>query len=290
MITENDVAILRTLATFYVLCRMQIQRICFPGHTSGRSTRKRLSKLLRAGLINKHTTLVPFQNEAAGCPCYYLSSRGAEFLASYFDDEAFLSVNTRRPRPDLLFHWLSIGNTHITLAEAIAKQEFVKVDAWVNEWEVINKQDTNERQFVLHTVLRRSPPLSCSPDAAFLLTVANFSKVFYLEQDRNTSGIRQVAASKSPGYAELAKRLGHRKHFPQTNVDAFRVLFITSGGKGRRDLVARAIKGKPGAELWLFAAQEDLTPDSFLFDPVFVDVNESAGPLVNRPESLKEQA
>ena len=39
---------------------------------------------------------------------------------------------------------------------------------------------------------------------------------------------RQVAAAKTPGYAELQRSRSHRKHFPETSYDDFGVLMVIS--------------------------------------------------------------
>ena len=93
-----------------------------------------------------------------------------------------------------------------------------------HEWDVINPEESSpERRFRLYTLLRESPRLICAPDSAFMLSVGPHRKAFYLEQDRNTSGVRQIAASKTPGYAALAERQLHRQHFPETTLDTFSV-------------------------------------------------------------------
>ena len=48
----------------------------------------------------------------------------------------------------------------------------------------------------------------------------------------------------------------------------------------RRDALRKAIKEKHGADLWRFAAQPDLTPESFLHDPVFFPCEGDPVPLV----------
>ena len=46
---------------------------------------------------------------------------------------------------------------------------------------------SESEHFSLHTVFREGPdPLSCSPDAGFLLNCRGYKRVIYLEQDRGT--------------------------------------------------------------------------------------------------------
>ena len=53
MITARDIAILLALVRYYVLNRVQIQRLCFPGDEDGRITRRRLQSLVDVKLINR---------------------------------------------------------------------------------------------------------------------------------------------------------------------------------------------------------------------------------------------
>lgn len=285
MITDKGIAVLAALAKFYVLCRPQIQRLCFSHHRDGRSTRKHLSKLVHGGYVNKHTTMIPYPSNGSGCPCYYLTQRGAEILCSYYDDPRYKAVNTKAPRADMLLHWLAVNETRLSIEEAVSANPDVELLAWYSEWQTIF-DDSGREQFYLHTVLRRTPPLSCSPDAAFLLEVQGFRKVFYLEQDRNTSGVRSIAASKTPGYTELHNCQQHKRHFPESNVDTFTVLMVTTH-ETRRNRLAEAIDEKPGAALWRFVVHDDITPDNFPHEPVFLNCKGERKSLVKRPDQQK---
>jgi hypothetical protein len=280
MITERDTEILRAAADYYVLSRAHIGRLRFPDDNTGRATRRRLQVLVSAGLLNRTRTPVFNPNGGSPWPAYYPSRAGLEFLAEHFEDERFLAVSCRAPEPYHLHHFLAITETHITLDQAIAAQSNVRVDGWLNEFDVVSQQESApERRYRLYTLLKESPRLICAPDAAFMLGLGDFRKVFYLEQDRATTGIRQVAARKIPGYAELACRGWHVRHFPQTTLNSFTVLLITPTPR-RRDGLRKAIREKGGANLWKFASQTDITPDTFLFDPIFYPCEGDPVPLV----------
>jgi hypothetical protein len=171
----------------------------------------------------------------------------------------------------------------MTFDAAIAQQKDVTLDGWLNEWDVCNPTESKpERRFTLYTVLRDSPRLIAAPDAAFVLSTRGFRKIFYLEQDRGTSGVRQIAASKPPGYAELAARGWHKRHFPITNMESFTVLLVTTSSR-RRDLLRKAFENKPGAEFWKFTTVEQMTPERTLFESVWY-------PCVGDPLSLVKPA
>ena len=279
-ITERDIDVLRVLDRYYVLSRPQIQRLCFPSDTTGRVTRRRLQALVSHDLISRHRVLVHHPFSAPPGSVYYPAKKGCELLAEYVDDERHLLTPTQQPQAHHVPHWLAVSDTHIALDGAIAAQQAVKLAGWINEWDIVNKDESvPEKRFRLYQLIRESPRLICAPDAAFMLTVQGFSKVFYLEQDRNTTGVRQVAARKSPGYAAMAERLLHRKHFPETNVDAFTVLLIAPTDR-RRDALKKTFREKPQSHVWKFAAMTDLTPETFLHAPVFHPCAGDPVPLV----------
>ena len=162
-----------------------------------------------------------------------------------------------------------MSESHITLDLAIAMQDFVHLDNWLSEWDVANKDEAApEKRYRIYTLVTDKPRLVCATDAAFLLSMQGHRKVFYLEQDRETSGVHQIAASKTPGYAALAKACLHRRHFPQTTLDSFSVLMVAPSRR-RRDALKKAVAGKPGAALWRFADASELTSESLLFGKVF---------------------
>lgn len=280
MLTERDIQVILALVRYYVLNRGHIQRLCFPEDETGRITRRRLQGLVQGAFISRLRAQVHHPFTASPGPVYFPARRGCELLAEHFDDERYLAATTQAPQPHHLLHWLAVSDTHIALDAAIACQKAVVCEQWFNEWDTVNREESApEKRFRLYLLLRESPRLVAAPDAAFLLSVAGHNKAFYLEQDRNTSGVRQIAASKTQGYTEMAKRGSHRRHFPTATVESFSVLMIAPTDR-RRDALRKAIREKPGAELWKFAAAPDLRPDTFLHSPIFYPCAGDPMPLV----------
>lgn len=282
-ISENDICVLQALADFYVVSVPLLKRLCFPHHKHTRGTRNRVARLYQHGYLQKTQVQVAFGSGNAG-PVYYPSKKGNRALASWFDDPRYLEVNTRRPRTDLLYHWLAISETHTIVRQAINRQELVKLDGWINEWEVVDKAANQSNQYYLHTQLNENPPLSCAPDAGFLLSVGAHKKVFYLEQDRATSDPKQVAARKVKGYAELYRRQLHRNHFPHTTLEKFTVLLVTVDAF-QRDQIAKEVAKQTDFEpgLWLFVDLHDLQPETFLHQPITYNCQGEAAPLLQQP-------
>lgn len=269
MITERDIQVLSALHRYYLLCRSQIQRLCFPTDRTGRVTRRRLQELCRRSLVNRQRVIVDHPHIQPPGSVYYPAQRGRELLSEYLDDPQLRLIPTQRPQSDHVLHWLAVSETHITLDAAIGRQDAVSIEGWINEFDIVNPAESDPaKRFRLYTLIRESPRLISAPDAAFVLKLGPHSKIFYLEQDRGTSGAVQVAARKSPGYVALAEKGLQRRHFPSATIDAFSVLAVAPNHR-RRDALRREMNGRPGDSLWKFASATDLTAESFLHAPVF---------------------
>ena len=282
MITERDILILAALVRYYVLNRQQIQRLFFPADGNGRTTRRRLQMLVDEGLMSRQNVLFAHPSMPPA-PVFFPSKKGCELLAEHYENPRYLLTPTAAPIPHHTFHWLAISDTHIAFDEAVKNDPDAKILEWFNEWDVVNKDESHpEKRYRLYALLREHPRLVCVPDAAMLFCYRGASKIFYLEQDRATSGVQQIANGKTAGYAAMAEGNMERRHFPQATVDGFSVLMVAPGAK-RRDLLRAAIKTKPGAHLWRFAAVEDMRPEKILFDPIFFTCDDDEPkPLLRR--------
>ena len=285
MITDRDSQIVEAVCRYYVLSRPQIQQLCLPTDQTGRVTRRRLQELVSAGLLSRHRAQVQYPDTAPPGSVYYPSQKGCQLLAEQTGDERYLLTSTQCPQPHHVLHWLAVSQTHIAVDAAIACQDRVRLEGWINEWDTVNKDEVlPQKRFRLYTFLSENPKLVCAPDAAFMLSVTGFAKVFYLEQDRSTSGADHVAARKCKGYDQLAARLLHKRHFPESNVDSFSVICVAPNER-RRDALRKAFKDKPGAALWRFVAGTQLAPEMLLHAPIFYSCVGEPIPLV-KLESL----
>lgn len=281
--TANDIRMLAAIARYYVLSASMIQRICFPTRRDRRYTRRRLSALVHNRFVQRSSVNVAVSDRHSG-PAYTPTPRGCELLALHFNDDAWLETNCKTPRIDRLHHWLDISWTHYVFDNAARDTPALEVTEWINEWQPTLDRNGSPTGFTLHTQFSETPPLSCSPDAAMLLGVGEHKRVYYIEVDRATSGARRVAASKTRGYAELARTCWHRKHLAGTTFDDFNVLLITTSEK-HRDRLQREIakKAEHQPELWMFADRDELAEGNPFYDPVFVDVQGRPVSLLKAP-------
>lgn len=292
---ERDIRVLQNLAYYRHLTRAQITRLEFPNdakgnNKDGRVTRKRLKILLDKGLINRTNCQVFNPNGGSGTYVFYPSQKGCELLAELFDEPRYLSVITKTPDWKYLAHWTSISEFNIRLRQAVALQTEVRVDGWFTEWDTVNPDEPNPaKKYSLFTLIQEQPKrIVCAPDAAFLLSFRGFSKVYFVEIDRGTSGIQQIAAKKTPGYARMGSR--HKDIFPATNMDSFSVLNVVPRA-GRRDLLRKEIAKKERPDLWKFVSWEDITPESLLFEPITYTCDGGPQPIVKRgPQPVRNQS
>lgn len=251
--------------------RRMIQQECYPTDGNGRLSRRRLSALHRDGYISKQRMLVVNPRDETPAPVYHLAKKGCQFLAEHFEDDRYLVKPTSIAQPMHLYHYLAVANTHILLDKAVA-QSAVRLVAWCNEQEILNPENPDPKQRIrLYSELKKTHrKLICAPDSGFLLEIDGYCGVFYLEQDRDRDNYshNRVAALKSPGYTELHRQQRHRKHFPATTLNRFTVVMVAPSKK-RRDALRRAFHGKSGADFWRFASLTELTPKTFLHEPVW---------------------
>lgn len=280
MLTDRDIELLLALVRYYVLNRLQIQRLIFPTFKDGRVCRRRLQFLVDSKFINRQNVQMVSVNDPSPPRVYFPAIAGCQFLAAHFDDERYLLTPTRAPAAHHVQHWLAVSDTHILFDAAVAQHGEVRIDGWLNEWDVANKDEASpENHYRLYTIVRHAPKIVCVPDSAFLLSLAGHKKVFYIEQDRATSGVQQVVAQKHQGYALMATSQLHARHFPDATVPSFSVLMITPN-PSRRDSLRAAMRGKPGAELWKFVTTADMKADSLFTAPIFWPCDGDPRPLL----------
>jgi hypothetical protein len=281
--TERDIGVLLDIDTYSVMSTPQIRRRRFPNDPDGRVTRRRLQHLKANNLVSRMNTYIHCTSGGPASSLYYPSRKGGELLAAHFDDIRFLATNTQAPPAHYAWHWQEITENHMTLDDAIATQQEVELLRWINEFDIVNKEETlPERRHPLFSVLREHPSrLVCAPDCACLLGVEGESKVFLWEIDRATTGAKQVAISKPPGYAELARRNLHLRFFPQATVPGFTILTVCPTAK-RRDLLRQVFRNCDRADLWRFAARPELTEKTILFEPVFYPCEGEPAPLIRK--------
>jgi hypothetical protein len=283
-VTQRKLNILRFVAAYYTLTSRQIAHLL--GMTNMRLVRRILAQMVAEKLINRtRMEVVPPGGSTA--PVYYPAVRGCEYLAEAMCDERYLSVTTRCPEWTKLYHWVQLTEFHIGLDEGLAGQEAVRVERWISEWEVCDQAARDpEDRFTLYTLLAKEPKrLVFNPDAGLLAAFDKVKLAVYVELDRASSSIRQIASSKTPAVPVVLAQKTHRKHFPNSTEETFRILHVTTS-PARRDLLRAAIAPKKGSELHRFVAWAEWEEARRLWCPIFYTCDKGPAPLIPGPDQV----
>ena len=103
--TPRHTRILKASGDYYTLTRAQLQDVC--GETNDRVMRKLLQQLVGGGFQAK-TRMQVVSSMGAAAPVYYLTRKGAEFLAAEVDPK-YLHCCTLCPNWQHLLHWIAVS-------------------------------------------------------------------------------------------------------------------------------------------------------------------------------------
>lgn len=279
MITDRDVDTLELLLTYGYLMSSQVRARLYPTDKDGSLTRTRLRGLAAQGFVEKLRAEVAVLTSSTA-PAYRITERGVAHLALRRDDPKFLAMlSPTNGHWQNNFHYVCVSGLMMTVADAVTRQERVKMSGMCFEHTLLNPdEELPEKKFKLYQLIRETPKKCvCAPDAGFQFEVDDVKMGFFVELERGTDTPLRVSAKKVPGYAGMAETGKWERIFPEAQ--GFRVL-VVAPAPGWRDALRKAVRGKPQAELWRFAAQADLTPETFLHSDVWFDVEGGARPLI----------
>jgi len=289
VLQERDIQVLVALARYFMLNSRQIREMCFPGDTTGRISRRRLTSMMHAGYVRKRNLQVVSPSDGSVCPVYHLTRTGLEFLAAHLDDELLLLKPIEPSQPQHLYHYVAVAESHRLFDGAAAEQSPLVISRWCNEDEIVNPEESDPgKRRLLRTDFSDAGRVRCIPDAACVLEYRGQRAVVYIEQDRDTFFHDRVAARKSPGYRELLSRHGHRAHFPDTTLDFFYVLFLAPTKKRcdqLRKAFAKKNKEDQALKVYRFGSLEELNHTNLFFDPMYSCCHhDDRVPLVKRAD------
>lgn len=254
--------------------------VVIPADKDGSITREVLRTLLKPALIRRHAPRILEQGRTTAPPIHVLTQRGAAELAAATGDVGKLLPFEPGFRDWMsLHHFCALSQFHITVDAAVASQSRVAQHALYFEHEQVSDSAEPARRFRLYTAFPDTN-VRCVPDSAFEIEVAGHRRVIYVEREMGSDTPSRVAAKKHKGYAQLDRTGLHRRLFPQAR--DFRVLAVCPYA-GWRDLLRAEMRGKAGAELWLFCDVTAVTPDAFLHGPLLYTIDKGPLPFVPGP-------
>ncbi len=292
-VTDRVLLILRVLRRYKFVTTAQIRAWCVPMDRDGSITREVMRKMRDAGLARRVKAEVHDPIATSSAPVWLPTEAGSCVLASHTGDMSLLlDCPPNASSWQNLAHWCQVSEQMHTIEMAFAGQNYARMGAMYLEHDMVNPREREaSKRYKTYTVVRQDgkKQIVCVPDSCFEVIVGQsgqYRRAYYVELERGTDAPRRVAAKKSPGYAGLFETDKWRLHFP--HADGFRVLCVATRGSRWRDELRSEFKGKPGAELWLFAAIQDLRPETFLHEQVLYGANDGPKPFLRRPALAPE--
>lgn len=287
-VTDRDLAFLRLAADHYCVTAEQLRAHASPGNTDTTVVRRRLRLLHAAGLIGIARAEALTVNNAVHSQVYYPTQPGMLELARRTGEMKWVLTPTRPPYAHHLAHFLALTDLRLLVKAAVASQSVCQLGDYFNQFDAVNPDaEDPERRFKLYTAVQTHPrKVACVPDAGFALRAGSVSKAYYVELERGTTPPSRAAAKKSPGYAGLADGRLHLRHFPDA-LREFSVL-VLAPHPGWRDQLRKEFAKRPHPELYKFASLTEVTPETFLFSPVWHPCSGAPHALLKRPQPVPE--
>jgi hypothetical protein len=259
--------VLKAQRRYFYLRTEQTRDVISFGKDKDKSvTRGYIRSLLKDRLIARHEPrLIPAGQKTAP-PIHTLTCKGSSVLAAQTGDTNDLLLAETSFRDWMsLHHFCEVASFHIALDRAIANQTYVKSHGLIFEHEVKDPREREpNKRYKLYQTFPNSPVV-CVPDSAIELEVKG-RRVIFLEREMGSDTPSRVASKKAKGYHQMLETGKFTTNFP--NASSFRVLAVCPN-RGWASLLMHEMKDRPGAEMWLFVAEEDaLNSEKVLHGPV----------------------
>ncbi len=297
-LTDKDVELFRWLWMLRVLTLGQLRRLGYfqvdtKRHSSLDNVRKRLKRLWDAGYLQGD--LLRPGNERI----YFLAELALEPLGEFY---AIAQRRLYRPRSSetmlQLRHPLMVSECAVRLVEAVRGGEVEIPELpplWLPFYTTHAVGDPSKRRHVERFVSQEDiqvpgerAAFRIRPDLVFSLKKASAERLFFLEADRGTEGIQEIAL-KLKGYNAYAKardlqqpdQFRWQRYGPMTD---FRVLLVTTSAR-RVEVVQQQLMSTPGFELLASTTLNELTESNPVFDAIWRLADGSTRALMKRSTS-----
>lgn len=266
VLTPGDVEVCRWLWMLRVLTIDQIRRLRYYQETTGRlsspdNIRKRLKRLWDAGYLRGD--VLQETNERI----YFLGERGLEPLRTAYGLDQRRLYRPRSPETmQQLGHPLLVSECAVRFVESIRGTDAELPELpplWVPFYHTHAVADTRRRKHVERFVTQEDiwtpghpEPFRIRPDLVFALAHGTAWRLFFLEADRGSESVREIAL-KQEGYFHLQNatdREAPNQYLWQRYGPAhdFRVLFVTTTAR-RVEVLRRQLGALPGFSLMAFS-------------------------------------
>jgi hypothetical protein len=280
MITDRDAQFLKHLRKYRVstvaLLREDVAPDCDAAIVRGRMRNLDalgFAKSFKAQILN------PVANSTA--PVWTITESGACWLATHMGDMRLLLDSELNARAWQNYgHWAAITALLMKFNKALERQSEVEMTALFFEHDIIRPDENDlSKKFRLYTITSEQPRrIVANPDFAFEIKFGNFRRAYYGEYETGSEeSPARCAARKNQGAFGLAQAGLFKRHFPQAT-DMVSLAFCPN--RPWLESMRKAMKDKPGASLWRFAAVDQITAENFLHGDLFYTCADGPLPFV----------
>lgn len=299
---DRDIRLLGDLGTVVLMTVSMIRARYFPNDTTGEACLRRLRLLRNAGLIARLSFPVVSTTDEPGhlLALYRLTGHGAEVVSVATARRPRRLLRTD-PKPKTLLHRRDLAQVMLAVNDATATASLPDPE-WLLEQDVrpgTSRKTERAERFILYEDFKQDDGrvLQLRPDASAWLRFPSPAAgqaivhdfLAWWEIDRSTDSLAQVS-DKLPPYsfflrqheaADPARRL-YRRHWPLVERATLRVFFVCPSVQRMRT-ISDAIRQLPGAEYVRLATLDSITPERFLRDAIWQDVNGTARAILTNP-------
>lgn len=295
VLTSTDVELFRWLWMLRVMTLDQLRRVGYYQNDTGRlssldNVRKRLRRLAEAGYFAGDRLLGTRQR------IYFLEKRSLQSLRERY---AIRQQRLYQPRSletlRQLQHALLVSECGVRVAESRRGSDFSVPNLppfMVPFYHTHAVEDPRRKKHVERFVSQEDlkieghpQPLRIRPDLVFALAQNERARLYFLEADRGSEGVGQIAEKqlayhhycKTPDPVAPSRWLWQR----YGDVSDFRVLFVTTDKRRVANLV-RGLSSKPGFELMTFATATAVQAQNMLFDEIWTNQHGQSRALARR--------
>lgn len=271
--TERDVEVIRAVNKSRYLRTNQIKRLI--GFPSLQVTRNRLRPLWHNKFLNRFAPPSLSGNLSAE-NAYYLGSKGIELLQG-LGDEVLIYKKNSSVKLGFLNHTLDISEFRVLLTLALARQNVVDLHRFVSDFEMKTHlaglhglQRYRLFDSVIHPLTQQK--YSIYPDILMILKGINnyegHQRLFFVEIDRGTEGLRQVIEKVTGYYLYYQYRMFQK----YGQFKKFKVLLQTNSEKRAKNIRDSLVEHNGSSLVWV-THYHKVTENSILQEKIWIDSN-----------------
>lgn len=272
--TDRDVAILQAINRYRYMRTTHIHDLLFSQNSSPQSARRRLRNLFHHGYLSRARPYVKV-GEATPEIAYLLNTKGRDVLREHGEVVKYWRKGSE-VKYQFLEHALSLSSFRVKLEKAVNKIDGLSIDKLIPDFEMRTEAAgyVGLNRYMLyreltHPVNRKT--YIVHPDALIELCYEHngktASRLIFVEIDQGTQSLERIR-DKVTGYVLARDQRLFAQYAGHGN---FLLLFQTQSERRRQNILSTLVD-HVGSGMVRVAFDADLSPESILTEPVWLDI------------------